>query len=96
MSPHRGVREGPRALPVGLHRSALSIHYYFKRDSRFSYFSEIGKRKKMSKVIIGLLMLFFFIILLLLFWIILFTIALLVFSEKEKKGEVLPTGIEGN
>ncbi len=74
----------------------LETIYYFKRDSRFSYFSEIGKGKKMSKVIIGLLMLFFFIILLLLFWIILFTIALLVFSKKEKKGEVLSTGIEGN
>jgi hypothetical protein len=75
---------------------ALSIDHYLKRDSRFSYFSEIEKGKKMSKVIIGLLMQFFFIILLLLFWIILFTIALLVFSKKEEKGEALSTGIEGN
>jgi cell division protein FtsX len=41
----------------------------------------------MSKVIIALLFLIFFIIFLLLFWIIVFTIALLIFSRKRKKGE---------
>jgi protein-S-isoprenylcysteine O-methyltransferase Ste14 len=75
---------------------ALSIHQYLKRDNRFSYLSEIEKGKKMSEVIIGLPMLLFFIVLLLLFWIVLFTIALPVFSKKEKKGEALWTGIEGN
>lgn len=44
----------------------------------------------MSKVIIALLILLFFILFLILFLIVVFTIALLVFSRKAKKEELLP------
>jgi len=49
----------------------------------------------MAKLIIGVLLLFFLILVILFFLIVMFTAALLIFSRKGKKGEVLKTEAGG-
>ena len=46
----------------------------------------------MSKIVIAFVLVIFFFVFLLLFWIIVFTIALLIFSSKDKQWKPFPKG----